>query len=277
MFRWTILAFVCLLVFVSFFDVFAFGQKDLVPINSFFKSKLTRVSSVIDLDFSNSSTKVEFLLEWNEKVEPVLIDTFAHDIEVKYEGKIIPTSKTKGKSLAPVESTNKLPLVLNLSYLKRNMAETFSVNGKIKAIMPTGFHDVNFGSLSKLIAEGATEKTAFAADDSKCKINKVISGTSRISFGLRCEIAPNGPEFDTSQNWVVLNQLKFVNRKTLKVIPADGYILEKIENRIADLTYHFLLRDKSIGDFSDWDLGYKSVKGMKDQEIPFKFEAIPVP
>ena len=206
-------------------SLYAFEVKTLG--SSFFKTKLTRVSSAIDLDFSNSVTKLDFLLEWSDKVEPVLINTVAYEIESKYEGKGLAPISTKGKSFAPVEGTKSLPFVNNK------------------------------GSSSSL--------------------KKVITGTTKISFGIQTEIGNQGPEFDTSQNWAVLNQLKLVNKKNLKVWPADGYIVEMMENRTASITYHFLLKDKALGDFSDWNLVYKSVTAMKYQDVPFQFDMVPIP
>ena len=112
---------------------------------------------------------------------------------------------------------------------------------------------------------------------SSSSLKKVATGTTKISFGIQTEIGTQGPEFDTSQNWAVLNQLKLVNKKNLKEWPADGYIVEIMENRAASIMYHFLLKDKALGDFSDWNLVYKSVTAMKYQEIPFQFDMVPIP
>jgi len=245
--------------------------------SSFFKTKLTRVSSVIDLDFSNSVTKLDFLLEWSDKVEPVLINTVAYEIESKYEGKTLAPISTKGKSFAPVEGVKSLPFVINLPYLKRGKAETFSIQGKIQAIIPVGFEKIELGSLSKLIAEGVKDQPRRNKKGSYSSLKKVITGTTKISFGIQTEIGDQGPEFDTSQNWAVLNQLKLVNQNDLKEWPADGYIVEMMENRTASITYHFLLKDKALGDFSDWNLVYRSVTAMKYQDIPFQFDVVPIP
>ena len=256
-------------------SLYAFEVK--TPGSSFFKTKLTRVSSVIDLDFSNSVTKLDFLLEWSDKVEPVLINTVAYEIESKYEGKTLAPISTKGKSFAPVEGAKSLPFVINIPYLKRAKAETFSIQGKIQAIIPVGFEQIEFGSLSKLFAEGVKDQPGVNKKGSSSSLKKVITGTTKISFGIQTEIGAQGPEFDTSQNWAVLNQLKLVNKKNLKEWPADGYIIEMMENRAASIMYHFLLKDKVLGDFSDWNLVYKSVTAMKYQEIPFQFDIVPIP
>lgn len=247
------------------------------PGSSFFKTKLTRVSSVIDLGFSNSVTKLDFLLEWSDKVEPVLINTVAYEIESKYEGKTLAPISTKGKSFAPVEGVQSLPFVINLPYLKRGKAETFSIQGKIQAIIPVSFEQIELGSLSKLVAEGVKDQPGVNKKGSSSSLKKVITGTTKISFGIQTEIGAQGPEFDTSQNWAVLNQLKLVNKKNLKEWPADGYIVEMMENRTASIMYHFLLKDKALGDFSDWNLVYKSVTAMKYQDIPFQFDTVPIP
>jgi len=235
-----------------------------------------RVSSVIDLAFSNSVTKLDLLLEWSDKVEPVLINTVAYEIESIYDGKPLAVIATKGKSFAPVDGTNSLPLVVNLPYLKRNLAETFSIKGKIKAIVPVGFEQIEFGSLSKLVA-GQKEQPLQLKKGFSCSLKKVVVGTAKISFGIEAEMEAQGPDFDTSQNWAVLNQLKLVNNKTRKEWPADGYLVEMMENRTAVITYHFLLKDKIVGDFSDWSLVYKAVTGMKYQDIPFQFDTVPIP
>jgi hypothetical protein len=245
--------------------------------SSFFKTKLTRVSSVIDLGFSNSVTKLDFLLEWSDKVEPVLINTVAYEIESKYEGKTLAPISTKGKSFAPVEGTKNLPFVINLPYLKRGKADTFSIQGKIQAIIPVGFDQIELGSLSKLVVEGVKDQPGLNKKGSFSSLKKVITGTTKISFDIQTEIGDQGPEFDTSQNWAVLNQLKLVNKKNLKELPADGYIVEMMENRTASIMYHFLLKDKALGDFSDWNLVYKSVTAMKYQDIPFQFDMVPIP
>ena len=245
--------------------------------SSLFKTKLTRVSSVIDLDFSNSVTKLDFLLEWSDKVMPVLINTVAFEIESKYEGKTLAPISTKGKSFAPVEGVQSLPFVINLPYLKRGKAETFSIQGKIQAIIPVSFEQIELGSLSKLVAEGVKDQPGVNKKGSSSSLKKVITGTTKISFGIQTEIGDQGPEFDTSQNWAVLNQLKLANKKNLKEWPADGYIVEMMENRTASITYHFLLKDKALGDFSDWNLVYKSVTAMKYQDIPFQFDMVPIP
>ena len=245
--------------------------------SSLFKTKLTRVSSVIDLDFSNSVTKLDFLLEWSDKVMPVLINTVAFEIESKYEGKTLAPISTKGKSFAPVEGVQSLPFVINLPYLKRGKAETFSIQGKIQAIIPVSFEQIELGSLSKLVAEGVKAQLGLNKKGSSSSLKKVITGTTKISFGIQTEIGDQGPEFDTSQNWAVLNQLKLANKKNLKEWPADGYIVEMMENRTASITYHFLLKDKALGDFSDWNLVYKSVTAMKYQDIPFQFDMVPIP
>ncbi|NBR05610.1 MAG: hypothetical protein EBT92_07555 [Planctomycetes bacterium] len=247
------------------------------PDSSFFKTKLSRVSSVVDLAFSNSVTKLDLLLEWNNKVEPVLINTVPYELECKYEGKTLAPIVTKGKSFAPVEEASSLPFVINLPYLKRNQAETFSIQGKIKAILPVSFNLVELGDLSKLIAEGVKVQPLQLNKGFSCSLKKIIAGATRISFGIQMEIDAKGPEFDTSQNWAVLNQLKLVNKKNSKDCPADGYIVEMMENRTANITYHFLLKDKSLGDFSDWRLVYKAVTGMKYQDIPFQFDSVPIP
>ena len=247
------------------------------PGSSFFKTKLTRVSSVIDLGFSNSVTKLDFLLEWSDKVEPVLINTVAYEIESKYEGNTLAPIATKGKSFAPVEGGQSLPFVINLPYLKRGKADTFSIQGKIQAIIPVGFEQIELGSLSKLVAEGVKDQLGVNKKGSSSSLKKVKTGTTKISFGIQTEIGAQGPEFDTSQNWAVLNQLKLVNKKSLKEWPADGYIIEMMENRAASIMYHFLLKDKVLGDFSDWNLVYKSVTAMKYQEIPFQFDMVPIP
>ena len=247
------------------------------PGSSFFKTKLTRVSSVIDLGFSNSVTKLDFLLEWSDKVEPVLINTVAYEIESKYEGNTLAPMATKGKSFAPVEGAKSLPFVINLPYLKRGKADTFSIQGKIQAIIPVGFEQIELGTLSKLVAEGVKDQPGVNKKGSSSSLKKVITGTTKISFGIQTEIGTQGPEFDTSQNWAVLNQLKLVNKKNLKEWPADGYIIEMMENRAASIMYHFLLKDKVLGDFSDWNLVYKSVTAMKYQEIPFQFDIVPIP
>ena len=247
------------------------------PGSSFFKTKLTRVSSVIDLGFSNSVTKLDFLLEWSDKVEPVLINTVAYEIESKYEGNTLAPMATKGKSFAPVEGAKSLPFVINLPYLKRGKADTFSIQGKIQAIIPVGFEQIELGTLSKLVAEGVKDQPGVNKKGSSSSLKKVATGTTKISFGIQTEIGAQGPEFDTSQNWAVLNQLKLVNKKNLKEWPSDGYIVEMMENRAASIMYHFLLKDKALGDFSDWNLVYKSVTAMKYQEIPFQFDMVPIP
>lgn len=245
--------------------------------SSFFKTKLTRVSSVIDLDFSNSVTKLDFLLVWSDKVEPVLINTVAYEIESKYQGKVLAPISTKGKSFAPVEGVKSLPFVINIPYLKRDKAETFSIQGRIQAIIPVGFDQIELGSLSKLVAEGVKDQPKVNNKGSSSSLKKVITGTTKISFGIQTEIGNQGPEFDTSQNWSVLNQLKLVNKKNHKEWPADGYIVEMMENRTASITYHFFLKDKALGDFSDWNLVYKSVTAMRYQDIPFQFDMVPIP
>jgi hypothetical protein len=246
-------------------------------VDSLFKTKVIRVSSAIDLAFSNSVTKLDLLIEWPNKVEPVLINTVPYGIECKYEGKSIEVVSTKGKSFAPVDGTNSLPFFINLPYLKRNQAETFAIQGKIKAILPLGFEQVELGSLSKLVAEGAKDHTLISKKGFSCSLNKVIAGAVKISFGIQTEIEAQGPDFDTSQNWGVLNQLKLVNKKNPKEWPADGYIVEMMDNRKAVITYHFLFKDKTLGDFSDWTLVYKAVTGMQYQDIPFKFDSLPIP
>lgn len=257
-------------------DLIAFEEKPQKNIESLFKTKVLRVSSVIDLAFSNSVTKLDLLLEWSDKVEPVLINTVAYEIESKYEGKPLAVIATKGKSFAPVDGTNSLPLVVNLPYLKRNLAETFSIKGKIKSIVPVGFEQIEFGSLSKLVA-GQKDQPLQLRKGFSCSLKKVVVGTAKISFGIEVEIEPQGPDFDTSQNWAVLNQLKLVNNKTRKEWPTDGYLVEIMENRTAVITYHFLLKDKIVGDFSDWALVYKAVIGMKYQDIHFQFDKVPIP
>ena len=269
---------VLLFVFAfSFLIASLHGLEVQTPGSSFFKTKLTRVSSVIDLGFSNSVTKLDFLLEWSDKVEPVLINTVAYEIESKYEGNTLAPMATKGKSFAPVEGAKSLPFVINLPYLKRGKADTFSIQGKIQAIIPVGFEQIELGSLSKLVAEGVKDQLGVNKKGSSSSLKKVITGTTKISFGIQTEIGAQGPEFDTSQNWAVLNQLKLVNKKNLKEWPADGYIIEMMENRAASIMYHFLLKDKVLGDFSDWNLVYKSVTAMKYQEIPFQFDIVPIP
>lgn len=258
-------------------DLIAFEGKPQNNVDSLFKTKVTRVSSAIDLAFSSSVTKLDLLIEWQDKVEPVLINTVPYGIECKYEGKTIEVVSTKGKSFAPVDGTNSLPFFINLPYLKRNQAETFSIQGKIKAILPLGFEQVGFGSLSKLVAEGVKDQSLVLKKGFSCSLKKVVAGAVKISFGIQTEIEDQGPEFDTSQNWGVLNQLKLVNKKNLKEWPADGYIVEMMDNRKAVITYHFLLKDKTLGDFSDWTLVYKAVTGMQYQDIPFKFDKIPIP
>ena len=258
-------------------DLIAFEGKPQNNVDSLFKTKVTRVSSAIDLAFSSSVTKLDLLIEWQDKVEPVLINTVPYGIECKYEGKTIEVVSTKGKSFAPVDGTNSLPFFINLPYLKRNQAETFSIQGKIKAILPLGFEQVGFGSLSKLVAEGVKDQSLVLKKGFSCSLKKVVAGAVKISFGIQTEIEDQGPEFDTSQNWGVLNQLKLVNKKNLKEWPADGYIVEMMDNRKAVITYHFLLKDKTLGDFSDWTLDYKAVNGMQYQDIPFKFDKIPIP
>ncbi len=257
-------------------DLIAFEGKPQKNGDSLFKTKVLRVSSVIDLAFSNSVTKLDLLLEWSDKVEPVLINTVAYEIESIYEGKPLAVIATKGKSFAPVDGTNSLPLVVNLPYLKRNLAQTFSIKGKIKAIVPVGFEQIEFGSLSKLVA-GQKEQPLQLKKGFSCSLKKVVVGTAKISFGIEAEMEAQGPDFDTSQNWAVLNQLKLVNNKTRKEWPADGYLVEMMENRTAVITYHFLLKDKIVGDFSDWSLVYKAVTGMKYQDIPFQFDTVPIP
>ena len=269
---------VLLFVFAfSFLIASLHGLEVQTPGSSFFKTKLTRVSSVIDLGFSNSVTKLDFLLEWSDKVEPVLINTVAYEIESKYEGNTLAPMATKGKSFAPVEGAKSLPFVINLPYLKRGKADTFSIQGKIQAIIPVGFEQIELGTLSKLVAEGVKDQPGVNKKGSSSSLKKVITGTTKISFGIQTEIGAQGPEFDTSQNWAVLNQLKLVNKKNLKEWPADGYIIEMMENRAASIMYHFLLKDKVLGDFSDWNLVYKSVTAMKYQEIPFQFDMVPIP
>jgi len=269
---------VLLFVFAfSFLIASLHGLEVQTPGSSFFKTKLTRVSSVIDLGFSNSVTKLDFLLEWSDKVEPVLINTVAYEIESKYEGNTLAPIATKGKSFAPVEGGQSLPFVINLPYLKRGKADTFSIQGKIQAIIPVGFEQIELGSLSKLVAEGVKDQLGVNKKGSSSSLKKVKTGTTKISFGIQTEIGAQGPEFDTSQNWAVLNQLKLVNKKSLKEWPADGYIIEMMENRAASIIYHFLLKDKVLGDFSDWNLVYKSVTAMKYQEIPFQFDIVPIP
>lgn len=257
-------------------DLIAFEGKPQKNGDSLFKTKVLRVSSVIDLAFSNSVTKLDLLLEWSDKVEPVLINTVAYEIESIYDGKPLAVIATKGKSFAPVDGTNSLPLVVNLPYLKRNLAETFSIKGKIKAIVPVGFEQIEFGSLSRLVA-GQKEQPLQLKKGFSCSLKKVVVGTAKISFGIEAEMEAQGPDFDTSQNWAVLNQLKLVNNKTRKEWPADGYLVEMMENRTAVITYHFLLKDKIVGDFSDWSLVYKAVTGMKYQDIPFQFDTVPIP
>jgi|GEM_PF-358653 len=265
------------LIFLWFADVFAFQDKTQDSTKPLFKTKLSRVSSSIDLVFPNSVTKLDFLLEWANKVEPVLINTVPYEIECKYEGKPLVVVSTKGKSFAPVDGINSLPFVINLPYLKRNQAEAFSIQGKIKAILPVGFEQVELGSLSKLVAEGAKDQPLIIKKGFSCSLKKVIAGAVRISFGIQTEIEAQGPEFDTSQNWAILNQLKLVNKQNLKEWPADGYIVETMANRNAMITYHFLLKDKNLGDFLDWNLVYKAVTGMKYQDIPFQFDKVPIP
>ena len=257
-------------------DLIAFEGKPQKNGDSLFKTKVLRVSSVIDLAFSNSVTKLDLLLEWSDKVEPVLINTVAYEIESIYDGKPLAVIATKGKSFAPVDGANSLPLVVNLPYLKRNLAETFSIKGKIKAIVPVGFEQIEFGSLSKLVA-GQKEQPLQLKKGFSCSLKKVVVGTAKISFGIEAEMEAQGPDFDTSQNWAVLNQLKLVNNKIRKEWPADGYLVEMMENRTAVITYHFLLKDKIVGDFSDWSLVYKAVTGMKYQDIPFQFDTVPIP
>ena len=273
------LAAVLFVIAISFLvtDLIAFEGKPKKNVDSLFKTKVVRVSSVIDLAFSNSVTKLDLLLEWSDKVEPVLINTVAYEIESKYEGKTLAPISTKGKSFAPVEGTKSLPFVINLPYLKRGKADTFSIQGKIKAIIPEDFEQIELGSLSKLVAEGVKAQLGLNKKGSSSSLKKVITGTTKISFGIQTEIGDQGPEFDTSQNWAVLNQLKLVNKKNLKEWPADGYIVEMMENRTASITYHFLLKDKALGDFSDWNLIYKSVTAMKYQDIPFQFDMVPIP
>ena len=269
---------VLLFVFAfSFLIASLHGLEVQTPGSSFFKTKLTRVSSVIDLGFSNSVTKLDFLLEWSDKVEPVLINTVAYEIESKYEGNSLAPIATKGKSFAPVEGAKSLPFAINIPYLKRGKADTFSIQGKIQAIIPVGFEQIELGSLSKLVAEGVKDQLVVNKKGSSSSLKKVITGTTKISFGIKTELGAQGPEFDTSQNWAVLNQLKLVNKKNLKEWPADGYIIEMMENRAASIMYHFLLKDKVLGDFSDWNLVYKSVTAMKYQEIPFQFDIVPIP
>ena len=258
-------------------DGFAFQEKPQDSIELFFKTKLSRISSAIDLIFPNSVTKLDFLLEWANKVEPVLINTVPYEIESKYEGKPLVVIASKGKSFAPVEGINSLPFVINLPYLKRNLAETFSIQGKIKAILPVGFEQVELGTLSKLVVEGTKDQPLVLKKGFSCSLKKVVAGAIRISFSIQTEIEAQGPEFDTSQNWAILNQLKLVNKKNLKEYSSDGYIVESMANRNAMITYHFLLKDKNLGDFSDWNLVYKAVVGMKYQEIPFQFDKVPIP
>jgi hypothetical protein len=150
--------------------------------SSFFKTKLTRVSSVIDLAFSNSVTKLDFLLEWSDKVEPVLINTVAYEIESKYEGKTLAPISTKGKSFAPVEGAKSLPFVINLPYLKRGKADTFSIQGKIKAIIPEDFEQIELGSLSKLVAEGVKAQLGLNKKGSSSSLKKVITIYAGAAF-----------------------------------------------------------------------------------------------
>ncbi len=251
--------------------------KKAVSKNLPFEVKISRVSSWLDLEFPSSQTRLDLLLSWNDKVEPILIDTLAHNLEVIYEGKSLKLEGTKGKSLAPVDSINKLGFLIDLPYLKRNKEAGFLIKGNVRAIVPIGFELVEFGKLSKLVLQAEKDLPTFVKDKFSCRVKKVLVTSARITFTVQVEMPEGKPEFDTSQNWAVLNQLKLLQNKTGKDWPADGYVLDVMENTTALISYHFLLKDKAMGDFSDWSLNYKSATGMKFQEIPFQFDSIPLP
>ncbi|MSR33032.1 MAG: hypothetical protein EXR99_16195 [Gemmataceae bacterium] len=249
----------------------ALGFQPLEAKTPSFQLKVLRFAAIRDFTSDSSYSKLSLEIRWAKNLAPLFLDNNLRISSLKVAGKDLVFQFPAASVLVPVDEKTSSILDIQLPTLEKTVGKSLALEGMVRAIVPRGKEEIDFGDLADVLATGKSidrQKNGL-----QCSLLEVKQSAGRLTFRLAVRIPPGGPTLDTSQNWVVLNSLYLVQNAKPRL--HDGYLLESLDENQAILSYHFLFKDGKAPALGR--LSYSAITGLKVLEEPFKIPAIPVP
>ena len=234
--------------------------------------QISKISNIIDASKVRFS-RAEISVSWNHEFRPILMDAFVHDVSIVADGEKVAVKSMNGSSWFPVDSLGKTTLELVLPSLRKYQSMVLA--GKIRAIVPFGWKDLELGSLSLALDNPKELKSFSGKNGFSCRVTQALEKPSRVSIQVDVKLPSGGPELDTSQNWAILNEMKVIQRD--RSLPLLGQVIDLLESDRAIITYHFDARLFKADRQGQWNIIYTSPAGIEKKEIPFSFDNVPLP
>ncbi|MEY4393938.1 MAG: hypothetical protein RL595_1187 [Planctomycetota bacterium] len=234
--------------------------------------QISRISNIIDSS-GNRYSRAEISATWDKDFRPILMDAFIHEVSVQGDGEKIPAKSMNGSSWFPVDSLGKTTLELTLPSLRKH--QFMALAGKIRAIVPYGWKDLELGSLNQALENPKDIKPVLGKNGFSCRVTQLLEKPARVSIQVDVKLPSGGPELDTSQNWAILNEMKVLQGD--KALPPLGQVIDLLESERVIITYHFDARPFKADREGKWNIIYTSPAGIEKKEIPFSFAKVPLP
>ena len=249
-----------------------------------FRSIVKKVTTSRDLEVrddapGHGATTVALEVAWDPELQPLYLETRAHNVRLMDDKKNIVTLPDDGSSLASVDGRIAIGIDLRLPPLPRSVAKISSLEGQLAMIGPSKMLTFIFDRLDKLAkANSRDPERTLLQEGVTCRISDVKLAADHWTVSVELKYPPGMKQLDSNQSWVVNNEMTLESADGAKRFASTNYVLTSAAPGHAVLSYHF--RDKGglkRGKPHEWKLRYRAPADLIEAPIKFVFKDIPLP
>ena len=226
-------------------------------------------------DFANPvegtrrTLKVE--LGWETDTNPLLVPAVWEEVLIRsVDGQEWVEKVALGLREPDAQREMQVPLP---SLKTAGLTEEWSAKLTGRVVLAQKMVEVGLGPLGDVFARVKRGSVVGAQEGAfACKLVAASKNGRRISLGVRVERDPAGPGLESYQSWVVLNRLWLVDKLGEEVRPI-GQVLEREDERAAEVTYHLLLPEGT--EARPREIRYRTLTGIRGETVQFQLKGLP--
>ncbi len=244
-----------------------------------FRMRVKNVTASRDLEGGEGSTHFGLEVAWDPELLPLYLETRPRKLRWTDDRDKTHSIPDDGNTLAPVDGLIALAIDLRLPAFPRSSTMLRSLQGELSAIGPNKMLTFTFNRLDRLANSKLNDPERNPRQENvTCRILDVKILPDRWTVRLALEYPSGMKQLDTSQSWVVNNEMTLESPDGTKRIAASNYVVESSHSQRAVLSYHF--RDRALvtrGKPEAWRVRYRTPANLIEIPIAFTFHDVPLP
>ena len=244
-----------------------------------FRMRVKNATASRDLEGGEGATHFGLEVAWDPELLPLYLETRPRGLRWTDDRGKTQSLPDDGSTLAPVDGLIALAIDLRLPAFPRSTTVLRSLQGELSAIGPNKMLTFTFDRLDRLANSKPNDpERNLRQENVACRILDVKVLPDRWTVRVALEYPPGMKQLDTSQSWVVNNEMTLESSDGTKRVASSNYVAESSHSQRAVLSYHFCDRALVVrGKPEAWRVCYRTPANLIEIPIAFAFHDVPLP